>query len=139
MLQKIQDLSDNYMQIIKVDLIKLIKLFDDKIDKYLTIPSNVILPCDNVATGDDGDADELIERINELETIYQQQAILMQKLRAEMEFYNTVMDVQAEIDDGLCLLTEKYMRENGNEMDGDKLILELLNNVLDAKNCRNES
>lgn len=147
MARKIQDLSDNYMHIIKLDLVKLNRKFDEKVDKYFTIPMDMTVhgvAAGRVAAASDsgaGDSDEktLNERIDELETVYKQQAILSQKIRAELEFYNTVMDVQAEIDDGLCFLVEKYMQDNASGTDSDEAILEHLNKVLRAENAGIES
>lgn len=145
MARKIQDLSDNYMQIIKLDLVKLNRKFDEKVDKYFTIPMDMTVHGVGAgrvaAVSGSGDCDEktLNERIDELETVYKQQAILSQKIRAELEFYNTVMDVQAEIDDGLCFLVEKYMQDNASGTDSDQAILEHLNKVLRAENAGIES
>lgn len=142
MARRIQDLSDNYMKIIKPDLVELNRTFAEKVDKYLSNPLNEMVMDHGVGAGqvaavcdddaDDTDENALNGRINELETVYKQQAILMQKLRAELEFYNTVMNVQAEIDDGLCLLIENYMQDSASasELDGAERILEHLNNVL---------
>lgn len=147
MAHKIQDLSKNCMQIIKLDLADLNRTFDEKVDKYLSIPTNVtvygmgagqvVVVCD--ANAADAEENALNDRIAELETVHKQQAILLQKLRPELEFYNTVMDVQAEIDDGLCVLVEKYMQDTANESDGDERILEHLNNILEYKNAEIES
>lgn len=147
MARKIQNLSDNYMQIIKLDLVKLNRTFDEKVDKYFTIPMNVTVHgvsgdrdaavCDSDAA--DANENTLNERVDELETVYKQQAILSQRIRAELEFYNTVMDVQAEIDDGLCFLVEKCMQDNASGIDSDERILEQLNNVLEFKNAEIES
>lgn len=140
MAQQIRDLSNNYMKIIKIHLTRLIRAFDEKVDKFLTIPMEMtphrlgteydIAVCDGNAANAEENA--LKEHIDELETVYKQQAILLSKLRAELEFYDTIMNVQAEIDDGLCILVENYMQLNGNELDGDERILEHLNKVLDA-------
>lgn len=145
MARKIRDLSKNYMQIIKVDLGELIRTFDEKVDKYLSIPAELTVHSTGagevaaVCDVKDSEENALNERIDELETVYKQQAILMQKLRAELEFYQTVMDEQAEIDDGLCLLVEKYIQDDVSEPNTDERILEHLNTVLEAENASLES
>lgn len=145
MARKIRELSKNYMQIIKLDLGELIRTFDEKVDKYLSIPTELTVHSKGtgqvaaVCDAHDFEENALNERINELETVYKQQAILMQKLRAELEFYQTVMDEQAEIDDGLCLLVEKYIQDDVSEPDADGRILEHLNTVLETKNAASGS
>lgn len=144
MARKIQNLSENYIQIIKLDLVKLNRTFDEKVDKYFTIPMDMtvhgvsgcrVAAVCNSDGGATADANEntLNERIDELETVYKQQAILSQRIRAELEFYNAVVDVQAEIDDGLCFLVEKYIQDNCTGINSDERILKHLNNVLEAK------
>lgn len=147
MAHQIRNLTKNYMQIIKLHLTRLIRAFDEKVDKFLTIPMEMTphrLGAEHVDAVYDVNAanaeeNALKEHIDELETVYKQQAILLGKLRAELEFYDTVMDVQAEIDDGLCILVENYMQMNDNELNGDERILEYLNKVSEAKNTKIEA
>lgn len=141
MANKMKELSKNYMQIIKLDLNELIRTFDGKVDKYLSIPANVTgsgpIAGKAAALSDDVDGAEkaVIKRLEELEMVYKQQALLLRKLQAELEFYYAVMDDQAEVDDGLCTLVENNMQENSNELDDSERILEHLSNVLEAKNA----
>lgn len=141
---KMQELSNNYMQIIKVDLHELIRAFDAKVDKFLSIPAGVTGSgpiagqIAAISDGVDGAEKAANKRLEELEMVYKQQALLLRKLRAELEFYDAVMDDQAEIDDGLCSLVEKCMQENSNELDGNERILEHLSKVLEAKNAEIE-
>lgn len=151
--RKIQDLSNNSLRIIKTDLMNLNRAFDEKVDTYFSIPDHLTgHRCDTnqIATTSGGstaavviedsqeaaDAKEraLNEQIASLETVYIQQSVLIQKLRAELTFYATVLDVEADIDHGLCLLVEKSLQENATEADNDQTILEHLQKVLQIRN-----
>lgn len=138
--RKIQALADNSAQIIKLDLTSLNRAFAEKVDRYLSVSArdHGLSDTRSVSAGSNGasNAEEstLRDRIDELEMVHKQQAILLQKLRAELEFYTTTMDDQAEIDNGLCLLVEKFMKDTDSKCEVDAGVLEQLNAIVESEN-----
>lgn len=117
------------------EMMELIRKFNNTTDKYLTIPKNVPLYMeyyDKHTTAElIAEEEQLNKRINELRVVYMQQEAMINKLHKEMELYETVLDLEADIDSRLCDLIEKFMHENNLETEGS--ILTILKNLENKK------
>lgn len=112
---KIQSLTDDSLNLVKPETIKILSKFNALIDKNFTIPTNVSMgenSLQNTPAMDDYEK-ECKKEIAELERVYKQQAIMMSHLMAELELYdNSQLVEEAEIDMGICELFENNFTDS---------------------------
>lgn len=122
---KIKSMSDNVLNLIKPETIKLLSKLNALIDKHFSIPDNLPLAeniLQNTPAMDDYE-DQCKKEIAEMELVYKQQAVMISHLKSELELYDTKLDAEAHIDLGMC---EVFERINGDS----NLNAELIDNAV---------
>lgn len=107
--QRIKSISDVTVNLIKPEIIRFISKFNALIDKYFSIPSDLVIDEDKCMqnTPDmDNYEKQCKKEFAESELVYKQQALMINHLKAEFELYDNVLMI-AETDMGMCDLFEK--------------------------------
>lgn len=119
--QRIKSISEVTMNLIKPEIIRFLSKLNALIDKYLSIPSDLIIDeekcLQNTPDMDSYEA-ECKKDLVALEKAYKQQMLMMNLLKAELELYDGELIAEAEIDMEMCNLYEQHFGDCNDSGDG---------------------
>lgn len=111
---RIKSISDVTMNLIKPDIMRFLSKSNALIDKYLSIPADLIIDeekCMQNTPDMDNYEMQCKKDFAELELVYKQQALMINHLKAELDLYDNELMAEAEIDMSMCDLLEENFGE----------------------------
>lgn len=128
---RIQTLSNQALNIIKPETIKFLSKFNALIDKNFAIPAHLPIgehELQNTLEMDDYEK-QVKKEIADLELIYKQQAVLMNRLMCEKKLYDTELIGEVESDMASCNIVENNFVDSNASAELVESVMQQLNAI----------